>query len=531
MTIRYMNPFSKLRCLLIFILLLTSAYSVNADDDGWNYTVMPGDTLTHISEKYLDRLNLWQQLQKINNIDDTTRLKPGTVLYIPYALSGGSTFAEVVWVRGDAKLIGDNTTTMLSRNMKLRMGQIILTGKDGSLTLRLMDQSRVLISPNSRIKLSQMIINRKSGQIKSELTIEAGAAESVITPTESVDAHYEIKTPALSLAVRGTRFRVLVDSQTGMTRTMVLEGKVEASAQGQMVAVAAGQGTLATPGSSPAPARDLLEPPILINNPPVLEYLPIQFSWQPLEGAKHYRVELLDSNGSQQIDELTVIDTQVQWKNLPDNEYQLRVSGIDDIGLEGKPAKYMFSLNATPEPPMLLKPLNNNVMPTNKVIFRWAKTQGLKHYHLQISDAPDFKHIIVQIKQLPANTSGINLKLPVGQYYWRIAAAMHPQGFGPFSISQNFKVVEYDVNPNSNDNTNSFTIAWKPGILGQKYKIQVAKDSTFSLPIFDATQDTPQANIELPNRGTYYIRMQRIDNNGLYGLFETPQQFIFSPTP
>lgn len=497
-----------------------------ASDTGWNYTVAPGDTLSHIAKNYLNHPDDWRQLQLINKINDPALLAPGTVLYIPYAISGGMTFAEVIWVRGDAQRINNAVSTVITHGMQIGMGETISTGEGSSLTLRFMDRSRMLVSSNSRITLNKIILNKKSGQISTTLSLEAGAVESVVTPTESVKAQYEIKAPALSLAVRGTRFRVKVDSRTGLTHTMVSQGEVAASAQNLTVSVTAGHGTLATPGSPPETPRALLNPPAITSALSVFEQLPVQFSWNHLEGAKQYRVELLDRGGLQQIGEMMTTDTLTGWKNLEDGDYQLRVSGIDDVGLEGKAAISTFTLNARPEPPLLLQPHENSNLTEGKVVFRWTRVVDRTYHRVQVSDSPNFSKLIAQIKQLPGNIANLDLRLAPGRYYWRIAGATRENVPGPYSTVQHFDVkTGMDTLPASEDDA---FLAWNSGSSGQKYHIQVARDPDFTAPLLDSSLTVPHVQFKVTESGTYYVRLRRIEANGLSGIFEPTQQFTLS---
>jgi LysM repeat protein len=82
---------------LLTLTLLASASAMAANGDEWLYKVRPGDTLSHIAQKHLDRTVLWKALQKRNKVGNPKLLQPGSTLRIPYALSTQSTsLAEVV---------------------------------------------------------------------------------------------------------------------------------------------------------------------------------------------------------------------------------------------------------------------------------------------------------------------------------------------------------------------------------------------------------------------------------------------------
>lgn len=519
---------------LLIPALLASASAMAASDEEWLFVISPGDTLTQIAEKYLDRQSGLKELQKLNKVKDPNRLKPGGVLRIPYALSSQSaSFAEVVWVRGEVFRTSKSLHIAIAQGDQLKMGDTVQTGNNSSVTLRFLDQSRLLVSADSRIKLARMIHDRKSGQSKTQVLLEAGSAESVVTPSQSVDAHYEVKTPALSLAVRGTRFRVMVDSQTGTTRGMVFVGTVVASAQNKTVKLTEGMGTVAALGAAPSAPQALLEAPEL--EKPVVSQatLPMSFSWGPLAGAQQYRVGLLDREGNVLLEESLVATAQARWDNLANGQYQLRISGIDSSGLEGKPATHVFTLNARPEPPMLRLPVSGSIVNDEKVAFRWALSPNVQYYRFEVSDKADFSHMLSLVKQLPGNLLGVHLTLPPGRYFWRVAAATQEAGFGPYSDAQSFEIQKTagDGKNGMKDAPKSVVLRWKEGGSGQKYQIQASLEPEFHAPLLDVVQSEPQVTFERKGQGPYYVRLRRIDPDGIAVAFEATQQFSLDPTP
>jgi hypothetical protein len=511
--------------LLPLMLCLPLCLTVAHASDEWQYVVRPGDTLSHIAGRHLDNTASWRALQRINKVIDPDRLKPGSTLRIPYALSGGSVlFADAAWVRGEVQHSAGGTTTPLTTGTQLRIGEMIATGAHSSATLRFADQSRLMIAPNSRVLLTHMLRDRQSGQVATALTLEAGSVESLVQRGEKVDARYEVKTPTLNLAVRGTRFRVEVDNNTGTTRSEVVEGEVLASAQGKEVALTAGQGTHAAKGAPPAPARNLLPAPILVAAAMQLETLPIRFDWREAAEAKKYRIELLDRDGASQVDELVSLESRARWANLPDGEYQLRVRGIDASGLEGRAAVHAFALNGQPAPPVLRHPLGGTALDGEKVAFRWARPLGIQYFRLQVSDTADFARIVAQVKQLPGSVGGLNLALPPGRYFWRVAASHKELGWGPDSAVASFELQAGTGVALATEQT--VQLAWKAGGAGQKTQLQVASDVQFAQLLLDVTQAETRVDFVPPGKGSFFLRLRRIEPDGLATAFEATQQLL-----
>jgi hypothetical protein len=64
-------------------LLLLSLLSLPAVAADWIYTVVDGDNLWDLSERYLDSQLRFEQVRKLNNVEFPKRMQPGTRLRIP----------------------------------------------------------------------------------------------------------------------------------------------------------------------------------------------------------------------------------------------------------------------------------------------------------------------------------------------------------------------------------------------------------------------------------------------------------------
>jgi hypothetical protein len=506
--------------------------SANAIGVERNYTVRAGDTLSQIAAQQLGRASAWRELQALNNVGDPERLMPGSVLRMP-AASGrrAAVFAEVVWTQGDANSIDETGSKPLQRGAQLNMGDAVQTGPDGSVTLRFPDQSRLLISANSKITLTRMAHDRKSGRGEARIVLDAGAAESIVTPLQKVGAHYEVNTPALSLAVRGTRFRVAVDSAAETTRTTVSNGVVAAAAEGKTVVLTEGTGTMAVRGEAPSAPRELLPAPVMVAPAASLEKLPVQFAWQPLADARQYRAELLDRTGRVQFGEAISAEANVAWADIPDGEYQLRVRGIDSAGLEGQEAVLAFALNARPKTPLLRLPVAGSRVEGDKVSFRWTRPQGAQRYRFQIADSATFANADTRLLQVSESPQGIDLRMPSGRYFWRVAAAGGEGDFGANSDTQTFAMADSGKNiAVPLDSAGVATLRWNAGLAGQRYRVQVALAPDFRAPILDAEQAGTEAIFLQRGSGPYFVRLMRIEDDGSFGAFEPAQQFMLAPT-
>ena len=124
----------------------------------WTYRIRPGDTLWHVSGKYLRNDVAWQRLQAHNRIADPDRLRPGTVLRLPVAwLRVQPAKATVVGVHGEAFVDGANgQPARVVEGMRLGIGTTLRTSADASLSLQFADGSRLLLHANSELTLDKL---------------------------------------------------------------------------------------------------------------------------------------------------------------------------------------------------------------------------------------------------------------------------------------------------------------------------------------------------------------------------------------
>lgn len=63
---------------IIWLLCSSSAYAQE-----WIYTVVDRDNLWNLSEQHLDKVTRFEQLRKLNNIENPKHLQPGTRIRVP----------------------------------------------------------------------------------------------------------------------------------------------------------------------------------------------------------------------------------------------------------------------------------------------------------------------------------------------------------------------------------------------------------------------------------------------------------------
>ena len=505
------------------MLALGTVHSL-AKDELTIYTVQAGDTLSQIAQTQLSNPEAWRQLQRLNKVVDPNRLAPGSKLKLPLGLSRAQPGeAQVLWVQGDTRVKRHKSGhfVALAVGESLTSGDVLETGAESSLTLRFADKSRMMVSPNSRLQLSKLTFDAKTGGAGVQADLDTGGVASSVQPQKG-GARYEVRTPALSLAVRGTEFTVMLDGRTGITRSTVTEGMVLASNQYGTTHVPSGFGTQAEMGRAPGKPSALLPAPRITPAQQTLVHLPARFDWSPLEGAGLYRVELFEGEERERLAYAGSTDVaRSNWRLLGNGNYQLRVRGIDRNGLDGLDARLDFQVQAYPEAPLVATPGDQSEIKEEKVRFRWARNPAAEYYRFQVSQSTDFSKPVMQVKYLTAKSSGMTLPLPSGQYYWRVAAGNKRDGLGPFGPVQAFRVLAQDGVTAAPDQ--GFLLRWQSTSPTERYQVEAARDPAFK-DIIQSGESTA-AELRLQGNQMAYIRIKRINQDGFPGDFEAVQAF------
>ena len=114
-------------------------------------------------------------------------------------------FGAATVQRGKAKLPAAPGQT-------LEQGDVLLTGKDGRISLAFIDNSRFSAGPNSRIVLSEFKFNDTTHKGSFVTRVERGSLAIVSGQIAKEDKNaMKVRTPTSLLGVRGTRFVVEVE--------------------------------------------------------------------------------------------------------------------------------------------------------------------------------------------------------------------------------------------------------------------------------------------------------------------------------
>ena len=221
---------------LIYTLLMVVATSfpslVAAEEEYWEYTFRPGDSIWKIAERYTTTVNNWGEIQKLNQIKQgpDRKIRPGTRIIIPVSmLKQQPTPALVIAVSGEATLIRANgEQSKVTLGEKLYSGDRVVTADKQNLRMQFADKSELQVLSNSVVVLDKLSHHKQTGMVDTRIHLNSGSVNTWVEK-QHPDSHYEIRTPAAITAVRGTAFRLSTDDEQ-ISRTEVTEGMVAVSA-------------------------------------------------------------------------------------------------------------------------------------------------------------------------------------------------------------------------------------------------------------------------------------------------------------
>ncbi len=345
--------------LRLFLLPLVVLYSLLAgstawaQDEYWEYSFRPGDTIWSIAKRYTTSVDNWREIQRINNIGqgpDRT-IQPGTRIRIPVAMLKQQPIPAIVLaVQGDARVVrSDGSSAILEVGSKLYAGDRAITADEQNLRLQFADKSELQIQANSEVILDKLSYHGKTGMVDTRMRLQRGRVNTWVQKLKP-SSRYQIQTPAAITAVRGTSYR-LSNDENNISRTEVTEGLVGVSAGGVTQQVESGFGLVAEPGKPLAAPVKLLEAP---QPGPNQSTAPgeLYVAWADLDGAAQYRYQLAtEADFDQLLYDNATNESRLSFSGLAPGTYHLQVRAIDANRLEGLNGVRSYQVTAAPAGP------------------------------------------------------------------------------------------------------------------------------------------------------------------------------------
>lgn len=388
--------------LAIFFILTLSSKLIAAE---WSYTVRPGDSLWVICEEYSNRDGCWKHLASYNNITADV-LRVGQRIKMPVSwLKRAPIALQVLYVNGDVSVRGrvKGVLRPLQVNEALPVGSVIYT-REGSTTLRFMDGSVLVMHQDSHLVIDAVSAIRQTKAANIEMRLPSGEIE-VAVPVQQPRTRMQISTPSSVAAVRGTQFRLDVDSEAEQTKNEVLHGAVNLSSEQGSVDLVKGYGSIAAEGSPPMDPVRLPPPPhwnMACDDPGVVE-------WQTAEPALQYRVVVLEQDRSvdKVVKRYLTSDSSLLLNDLDQGCYRLKINSVDRFGFNGIESERGFCLNDSLDEPVI----QEASFVENLVTLNWQEVKGASSYRVQLAADFAFNDILVDDK-----TENLSIELKVSGY-------------------------------------------------------------------------------------------------------------------
>ncbi len=361
------------------------------------HLVRPGDTLWDISRRYLKAPIRWPEIQRDNTVPVPRRLRPGQLLSL------GST-ATVLDVSGDVAIHRrDGVRRPVGSGFALEPGDVLVTGRDGFMTVGFGDGSRVVVPSSSAFKL--LVAHGRS----TRLELIDGRLESYVEKQKERD--FQIRTRTFALGVKGTHFRAR--SETGIATLEVLEGEVlatELEGSRRSVATRSGQGAFLTDGAGggvqtllPAPEQRF----VAVRNAVAAD---------PVQGAVSYQLQVARDPGFLQL----VGETRAEGPafqlpgDLAPGFYHTRLSAFDSRRIEGMAGTGLVFASGRPR----AEESQARRLEDGTYEIRWTPRPGQSHT-FELAQTPDFAApLVIETGNFPNGVTVGPLDAP-GRYYWR----------------------------------------------------------------------------------------------------------------
>ena len=512
-------------CLTIIWLLCSS--SAYAQD--WIYTVVDGDNLWNLSEQHLDKVSRFEQLRKLNNIENPKHLQPGTRIRVPLAwIRSNPVAAKIISITGSAEIqrARSSTTEPAKVGSLMQLGDQLSTADDSSVAIEFADKSVLSLHENSLVHFDHLSAHGVTGMVDSRLNLLKGRMDTKVTPAVGPGSRFEIETPSAISAVRGTVYRALVMDNGDKSNIEVLHGKVAVSGANKQLLVNKGYGTQVATGQPPLPPKALLPAPIFEPIPDTITEINWRLAWSEVAGAKAYRVEVATENDFDTLVWEGITEyNRAAFPDLLDGHYAVRVRAIDSLGLEGINQQAMIQLNAQPQPPIALKPVDQQVFREQPPTLHWTAADNAKAYRLEIAADDKFTQPLLDKTLTDSEFDTASLSA-LGHYYWRLSSIANDGEVGPVGPARSYQIkpipekVEAAV---SAEESGQLVASWNVGMGQPNYRVQIAKDKAFNDIIIDETIDKAEYAFEPFEGDERYLRVKSIEQDGYEGPWGSTQ--------
>ncbi len=146
------------------------------------------------------------------------------VLLLPWLATAAEPVGKVLFAIGDARLAADGTR--VKKDDTIAPGQAVVTGANGHVHIRFVDDAFVSVRPNSRLQVEQYVYDeREPKNNRVRFSLSQGVARLITGKAgQAAKDNFRLNTPVAAIGIRGTDF--LVQAQDAVTRVAVQQGAI-----------------------------------------------------------------------------------------------------------------------------------------------------------------------------------------------------------------------------------------------------------------------------------------------------------------
>lgn len=143
---------------------------------------------------------------------------------VPALSSAAEAVGRVLFAIGDARLAADGSR--LKKDDPISVGQAVVTGANGHVHIRFVDDAFVSVRPNSKLEVEQYVFDERDPKHnRVRFALGQGVARLITGKAgQAAKDNFRLNTPVAAIGIRGTDF--LVQAKDALTRVAVQQGAV-----------------------------------------------------------------------------------------------------------------------------------------------------------------------------------------------------------------------------------------------------------------------------------------------------------------
>ncbi len=149
------------------------------------------------------------------------------LLLTPWLATAAEPVGKVLFAIGDARLADGGAR--VKKDDMISAGQAVVTGANGHVHIRFVDDAFVSVRPNSKLQVEQYVYDeREPKNNRVRFSLSQGVARLITGKAgQAAKDHFRLNTPVAAIGIRGTDF--VVQAREAITRVMVQQGAIVAA--------------------------------------------------------------------------------------------------------------------------------------------------------------------------------------------------------------------------------------------------------------------------------------------------------------